>query len=147
MERMQVKDIERTYANWGDHCQQALDYMLTGRRQKHDHVPFDKDSDIPEYAMSVKSNGFTLASAKINRGNTFDEKLDDFKARVHSTRFAYVDLFMVAWIMDIVEFEAFVRRWCYLDHESTKNGGGVKIKCLNESKKMRAWLEAHATAT
>ena len=87
---MKVATINRTYANWGAHCEQALAFTLTGEIRKHDHVPFDKDSDIPEYNMSVKSSGFTLASAKVNHGETFEEKVTDFFARVHSTIFAYV---------------------------------------------------------
>lgn len=137
-----IANIERTYANWGNHVEQALAYTLTGEMRKHDHVPFFADSDIPEFNMSVKSNGFTLASAKVNHGETFEEKLNDFVTRVHSDKFAYVTLEMVAYVMNLEEFVTFIRLFCYLDRESTKNGGGKKIKCRAESKKMLAWLEA-----
>lgn len=136
------KPIERTYANFGNHAEQALAYTLTGEIRPHDHVPFYMDSDIPEYSMSVKSSGFTLASARVNMGETFDEKLADFVARVHSTQFAYVSANMVAYIMDLTEFVQFVRMFCYMDRESTRHGGGYKIKCRHESKKMVAWLES-----
>lgn len=141
-----LADIERVYANWGNHCEQVLTFTLTGEMRKHDHVSFDKDSDIPEFDMSVKSDGFTLASAKVNHGETFDEKLDDYKMRVHSTKFAYVTLEMIAYVMNLDEFEIFIRLFCYLDKESSKNGGGCKIKCRHETKKMRAWLAENAAA-
>ena len=146
MTTINVTTIERTYSNWGNHCEQALAYTLTGEIRQHDHVPFFKDSDIPEYNMSVKSSGFTLASAKINHGETFDEKLNDFVSRVHSDKFAYVDFNMTAYIMDLTEFVLFIKTFCYWDRESSKNGGGYKIKCRKETKKMQEWLAAHAAA-
>lgn len=146
MTTMNIIDIERTYTNWGNHCEQALAYTLTGEIRKHDHVPFFKDSDIPEYHMSVKSSGFTLASAKVNHGNTFDEKLDDFATRVVSDKFAYVTKDFIAYVMTLPEFVEFVKLFCYWNRESTQNGGGYKIKCRNETKKMRAWLAANVAA-
>lgn len=146
MTTINVLTIERTYANWGNHCEQALAYTLTGEIRKHDHVPFYADSDIPEANMSVKSSGFTLASAKVNHGETFEEKLDDFVKRVHSDKFAYVTEDFVAYVMTLDEFIKFIRLFCYLDRESTRNGGGYKIKCRKETKKMRAWLAASIAA-
>lgn len=138
---MKVATINRTYTNWGAHCEQALAFTLTGEIRKHDHVPFDKDSDIPEYNMSVKSSGFTLASAKVNHGETFEEKVTDFFARVHSTIFAYVANDFTAYLMDKTTFEKFIRTFGRLDRESKKNGGGFKVKCLKESQKMIEWLK------
>ena len=146
MTAMPVIQIERNYSNWGNHCEQALAYTLTGEIRKHDHHSFDKDSDIPEANMSVKSSGFTLASAKVNHGDTFDEKLADFAARVHSDKFAYVTEDFIAYIMTLDEFLNFIRLFCYWDKESSKNGGGHKIKCRKETKRMRTWLAASIAA-
>ena len=142
MTTLTVTDIARTYSNWGNHCEQALAFTLTGEIRKHDKVPFYMDSDIPEYSMSVKSSGFTLASGKVNMGETFDEKLADFFGRVHSDKFAYVTVSMVAYIMDRNEFEQFLRTFGYMDRDSQKNGGLLKVKCRKESKKMLNWFEA-----
>ena len=142
MTTLTVTDIARTYSNWGNHCEQALAFTLTGEIRKHDHVTFYMDSDIPEYSMSVKSSGFTLASGKVNMGETFDEKLADFFGRVHSDKFAYVTVSMVAYIMDRNEFEQFLRTFGYMDRDSQKNGGLLKVKCRKESKKMLNWFEA-----
>lgn len=138
---IRIASINRTYANYGNHVQQALDYTLTGKIRKHDAIPFDKGSDIPELKMSVKSNGFTLASSRINYGDTFEAKVNDYMSRTHSEQFAYVTLDGIAYIMDKATFEKFVRTFCYLDRESKRNGGGLKVKCLKESKKMLQWLE------
>lgn len=146
MTSMTVTDIARTYSNWGNHCEQALAYTLTGEIRAHDHVPFFADSDIPEYNMSVKASRFSLASAKVNHGDTFEEKLEDFRTRVHSDKFAYVTETMTAYIMTLDEFITFVKMFCYLDRESSKNGGGYKIKCRAESQKMRDWLASNLAA-
>jgi hypothetical protein len=139
---MTVTDIACTSSNRGIHCEQALAFTLTGEIRKHDHVPFHMGSDIPEFNMSVKSSGFTLASGKINMGETMDEKLADFFGRVHSDKFAYVTVSMVAYIMDRNEFEQFLRTFAYMDRDSQKNGGLLKVKCRKESQKMLKWFEA-----
>lgn len=139
---MTVTDIACTSSNRGIYCEQALAFTLTGEIRKHDHVPFHMGSDIPEFNMSVKSSGFTLASGKINMGETMDEKLADFFGRVHSDKFAYVTVSMVAYIMDRNEFEQFLRTFAYMDRDSQKNGGLLKVKCRKESKKMLNWFEA-----
>lgn len=140
MTTIKVVEIERTYTNFGNHVQQALDYTLTGQIRPHDHVPFHIDSDIPELHISVKSSGFSLASAKVNFGNTKEEKIEDYFARTASTHVAYVSKDMVAYIMDMVEFREFLNTFTYMDRESAKNGGGAKVKALSESKKMLRWL-------
>ena len=142
MKTLTVTNIERTYSNFGHHAEQALAYTLTGEIRKHDSVPFFADSDIPEYHMSVKAGGFTLASGNLNRGDTFEEKWADFRSRVASTAFAFVTTGMVAYIMNIDEFETFVFTFCKLEKESEKNGGLMKIRCKKESEKMLQWLQA-----
>lgn len=129
-----------TYANIGHRMEQDLTYTLLGEIRAHDSVPFFVDSDIPELHMSVKASGFTLASARLNMGETFEEKLDDFFARVASTSFAYCTLENEAYIMNADEFRCFLCQFCGLDRESSKNGGGCKVRCRKESKKMREWL-------
>ena len=136
-------NFPRNYPNFGQYAEQALTYTLTGEIRKPDRVPFDKDSDIPEYDMSVKSSGFTLASGRHNMGDTMEEKVNDFMARVHSKRFAYVSQSLVAYIMDADEFRSFITSFCYMGTDSAKNGGMKKIQCKKESKKMIEWLDNH----
>lgn len=146
MKKIAVIEIPHTYANFGQYAEQALAYTLTGEIRTADRVPFDKDSDIPDFDMSVKSSGFTLASGRQNMGDTMEEKVNDFMARVHSTQFAYVSKNMEAYIMNKVEFREFIMQFCYLGVDSQKNGGLRKVQCYKESKKMLAWLEVKVCA-
>lgn len=92
--------------------------------------------------MSVKSDHFTLA-AKLN-GDNMAEMIDDFFNRTSSTVFAYVTREMFVYMMNAVEFRAFIETFGVLERESEKNGGGVKVRCKHESKKMLAWLASRA---
>lgn len=138
--------LPMTCNNFGIYAEQALTYMLTGEIRTHDKVPFDKGSDIPEFNMSVKSGGFSLASGNINIGDTFEEKFDDFMSRVVSDKFAYITRDMIAYIMNKAEFGKFVHIFCRLGRESSSKGGKTKIRCLNESQKMRNWLANYLTS-
>lgn len=135
----------RNYKNFGQYAEQALAYTLTGEIRKADGMPFYAGSDIPDFNMSVKSSGFTLASGRQNVGDTFDEKVDDFMNRVHSDKFAYVSQELKAYIMNKTEFRQFIYTFCYMGMDSMKNGGLKKIQCLKESKKMKKWLEDNLT--
>ncbi len=139
-----VKQIERTYKNWGQHCEQALAFTLTGEMRSADHLAFDKASDIPEYRMSVKAHRFTLASPDVSFGRTREEKLYDYETRVHSTLFAYVTDEFIAYIMNLTEWMEFLRRFTFLDTASGTHE--KKVRGKSEGKEIRAWLQAHAVA-
>lgn len=137
-------NFPRTYENgiWGQDAEQIAAYTYTGEIRAHDNVPFDKGSDIPELNMSVKAGKFTLASANLVKGETVEEQLEDFMGRVHSTSFAYIcKSNYTAYVMDRNEFRLFVTTFCSMTRESEKNGGGMKVKCKGESKKMVKWFE------
>ena len=149
MTTLNLKPIERTSSNNGNHKEQLVCFTITGKIHPHDSVPFYAGSDIeaPGINMSVKSSGFTLANGRINPGNTFDEKIQDFVNRVHSDSFAYViDDCSIAYIMDLTEFVEFMYAFCYLNRDSKRNGGQLKIKCKKESQKMRDWFQARVSA-
>lgn len=133
-------------SNQGQARQQDVDYMLTGKIRKPDHVPFDVDSDIPEFGISVKSSRFTLVSAARVHGETFDEIWNEYARRVHSKWFCYATATGEAYFMNLEEFESFVRAFCTVERESSKNGGGLKIRCKKESKAMLTWLAAAMAA-
>lgn len=143
MTAMTITNIS-TYTNWGHACEQSLAYALTGEIRAHDSVPFDKDSDIPEFHMSVKSRKFTLASSRVLPGDTWEEMIDNFFQMTASKVFAYVTKEMVAYMMDADEFREFLTLFSFLDRESTAHGGGYKVRAKEESKKMLAWLMANA---
>ena len=130
--------------NYGSAAQVNYDFQKTGKARKHDNVPFDKGSDIPEIKASLKSSAFTLVAASLINGETMTEQWIDYRKRVHSELFVYITKTGVAFEMNIIEFEEFVFTWCGMERESAKNGGGLKIRCKKESKKMIRWLEERA---
>ena len=143
MTTMAINSIS-TLSNAGQAKQQDLTYALTGEIRKPDAVPFDMDSDIPEFSISVKSSRFTLASASALSATTFEGQLDEFSARVHSEKFAYVAKDNMVYIMNKVEFLDFCHEFCGWEQESKKNGGAYKVRCRKESKRMIKWLQAKA---
>lgn len=138
------KHITRTYPNGGQHKEQALAFTVTGELRKHDSVPFDKGSDIPELHMSVKSDHATLASARLMHGKTFAEQLDEFFQRAASEWFAYVTDEEIAYVMNPTEFREFVATFGKWERESSKNGGGYKIRLGHEGAAMLRWLSVRA---
>lgn len=136
------KEIERTYSNHGQHCEQMLAYTITGEIRKHDNVAFDEGSDIPEANMSVKSSRATIASARLMTADTREGQIEEYFKRVHSTYFAYVANNNVAYVMNAREFEAFLREFVRFERESSENGRGMKLRLPAENKKILAWLGA-----
>lgn len=118
-------------------------------RTKHDSKPYTTDSDIEIEGMniSVKAGGASLMSGKLCEGcKTFEGIWRRFRRNVHSDTFAYVTSDFTVYMMSIDEFSKFIHAFAYLDRESTKNGGGIKIKIKNESGKMLRWLDSKVTA-
>lgn len=140
------KNIEHKYNNFGMQAERALAYTLTGELRDHDHVPFDKGSDIPEFHMSVKTGGFSLMSGRYSPVQEFGAIVDEFFSRVKSERFAYITRGMEVYVMDKGEFREFVNEFCYMGRESSSNGGHVKVQMRHESRKTLAWLMSRAGA-
>ena len=138
--------IERTYDNFGNHAEQALAYTLTGEIRDHGDLPYDQGSDIPEFNMSVKSSGFSLMSANLCESEDFEEIIAQYMTNTASTCVAYVAQNMVAYVMNMEQFNEFLHQFCRLDRESSKNGGGVKVKMRKESKKVLTWLNERVVA-
>ena len=120
----------------------AATYNIT--RVKHDSKSCATDSDVVagNKRISVKSARFSLLSASLCVGMTeFDEIWNHFVEIDNANTYAYVTEEFKVYEMNLDEFKAFVYRFCGLDRESSKNGGGVKIRCKHESKAMLQWLE------
>lgn len=114
-------------------------------RTSHDHGAYDRDSDLNMGNMhiSIKASAFTLMSATLCEGLTsFDEIWNLYESKTHSNTFAYVTADYTVYQMNLDEFKTLVYTFCYLDRESAKNGGGCKIRCRKETKKMLNWLAA-----
>lgn len=141
MKKIKVIDIERQYNNDGQHLQQALTYTLTGEHRKADHVSYTKDSDIPEFEMSVKSARFTLMSGNLCEAQDFEGIVNEFFRKTASKCFAYVTKELECFIMDAEEFREFICQFCGLSKESSKNGGRCKVQMRSESSKVMQWLQ------
>jgi len=135
--------------NNGDKKEFALCAYYGIIRTKHDHSPYYSNSDIELDGMniSVKASGASLISGNLCIGcKTFEGIWRRYRKNVHSDTFAYVANDFTVYMMNIDEFSKFIHKFAGLDRESTKNGGGLKIKLHSESKKMLRWLDARVTA-
>ena len=140
MEKITILNSHSTYKNRGQVAQQDADYTLTGQVRPHDHIAFDKGSDIPELDISVKSARFTLATTL--KGDTLAEMLNDYLNRVASTTALYITKDRIGYRMTMTEFKAFIEEFGTVEYASAKNGGGKVVRCKSESKAMLKWLES-----
>lgn len=118
-------------------------------RNVHDHSRYDQTSDICVEGknISVKADRFTLMSGKLCGGiQTFDGIWALFRMNVHSDTFDYITADFMVYEMNLNEFQQFVYKFCSLQKESTKNGGGMKIRARKESKAMLEWLDSMTAA-
>ena len=136
-----VKNIPQTYKNFGQHAEQALNYTLTGRIEKHDTIPYDKGSDIQEYHISVKSARFSLMSGNLCKAQDFEGIIAEYFENVASDKCAYVTQDFTSYIMDNEQFKTFLMNFCTLARESSRHGGRYKVKMRSESKKVLQWLQ------
>lgn len=134
-----------TSANAGISGERALANYFHIAKNSHDSVRYDAGDDmvIASKHVSVKTPHFTLMAGNLCQGlTTFDEIWNLYESTVHSDTFALITKSFRVYEMNLAEFKQFVYAFCVLEHESTKNGGGVKIRCRRESTKMLQWLQA-----
>lgn len=131
-----------TKKNNGDRAEENFDFFMNGKISGKDSKAYNIDSDVNcnGIGYSVKSNHFSLVSAGLLKGETMAEMLDYYFATVHSDYAVYVDLENNAYIMNMKEFREMLETFATLERESQKNGGGLKIRCRAETKKMKVWL-------
>ena len=118
-------------------------------RTTHDSTDYRTSSDIcvGDRHISVKASAFTLMSGNMCEGeDTFEGIWNVYKRNTHSNEWAYVTEDYTVYMMNMAEFEKFLRAFGKTERESEKNGGQMKIRCRKESKKMLAWLAACAVA-
>ena len=146
MTTMFIPDTFRTIKNKGIRAQANMTVACGLTYAAHDGKSYDSASDI-EYMghhISVKAYHFTLMSGTMCEGKTTVNDIWDVYARTtHSDRFAYV-LGETAYIMNIVEFEKFVKLFCEIERESNHSDrqgtGSVKVRAKRCENNMRKWF-------
>lgn len=139
MKEITIERISQYKSN-GQRAEQDMAYHMTGEIRTADHVPFDVDSDIPEFHMSVKSSRFTLASGNVMKAQDFNGQLDEYFERTASECVAYVTNGDKAYIMDMIEFRSMLEQFGKFERDSEKNGGKGKVRFPAENKKILGWL-------
>jgi len=131
MERIALRQIERQYANNGQHAEQTFVFTMSGMLRKADNKPAEECGDYLD--IQIKS-----ARASVCKGLDIDAYL----ALDAAKRYAYVSAdFSIAYIMTKEEWRAFVKQFAKPAIESAKNGGSAKMRLPTETKAVREWLE------
>jgi len=146
MTTMFIPDTFPTIKNKGIRAQANMTVACGLTYAAHDGKSYDSASDI-EYMghhISVKAYHFTLMSGTMCEGKTTVNDIWDVYARTtHSDRFAYV-LGETAYIMNIAEFEKFVKLFCEIERESNhsdrQHTGSVKVRAKRCENNMRKWF-------
>lgn len=148
MEKWAMFDVERIYANNGQHVEYSFRVNFTGERRYADNVSATVRGDVMD--IQVKSARATACKGTDIRAHVAQDK---------AKRYAYVTKdFHTAYIMTPTEWIEMVETFGTLDHDSTErreristrtkggrggsNGGGEKIRLKSESRAMIEWLNA-----
>lgn len=127
----------------GQRAESNANYLINGiLKEKHDNVPFDIDSDIPEIHCSVKSSRFSLCAGTALQAQDFDGQIAEYMERTVSKVVCYMAMNGYAYFMDMVEFEMFLRRFCELTWESNKKAKKIRMRSAESGTHIK-WLEAH----
>lgn len=147
MYKQALNEVERIYANNGQHAEYAFRVNMTGEYRYADNVSAMERGDVID--IQVKS-----ARATVCKGADIEAHLRTDKAK----RYAYVTKdFKTAYIMSPEEWLEMAKTFGTLDHDSTgrreristrtsggrggSNGGGEKIRLKSESRALIEWLE------
>ena len=123
-------NIERRYANNGQHAEQVARFTLTGEIVKADNKPFTAGGDVLD--IQIKS-----ARASVCKGTSIEEYLADDKA----TEYIYGTKDGIAYVMSKEEYIAFVKKFGTVTTESGKNGGVKKTRLKHETSAMLDYLK------
>ena len=146
MTTMFVPDVFTTIKNKGIRAQANMTAACGQKYLAHDGKAYNHASDIEYmgYHISVKAYHFTLMSGTLCEGkNNINDIWDVYARTTHSNRFAYV-LGETAYIMNIVEFEKFVKMFCEIERESNHSDrqgtGSVKVRAKRCESNMAKWF-------
>lgn len=135
--------IGTAYRNHGQLCESIVKWRLGLYTEVNPNTSFDEGSDIEELRASVKSHKCSLAKGL--RGETMDEKVNDFITRGHSTTWVWVEwnekteLVDEYW-MDETEFRAFCKRFLTND---PRGANKINPRFMNTTYR-KPWLDSRA---
>ena len=132
-------DGGQTYKNHGELMESIAKFHRGLEYLVNPTTSFDTGSDIEEINASVKSSKSSLARVY---GNSFEQILDEYFARVHSTLWIFmvdIDEQVIEYHMNAKEFRTFLETWGATGIESGSHLMKVRIK--SASGKMIKWLE------
>lgn len=124
--------------NAGEAVECAIGLHFEGHWEK-DHVAFDAGSDVETINASVKSYKATLVSPSLIKATDFEGIVNEYFARVHSTRFiwgAEVNGEILCYEMNKNEFHKFVTSGLW---KMDSSRGSVRQAVC--SAKVIAWME------
>lgn len=125
--------------NAGEAVECAIGLHFDGHWEK-DHIAFDAGSDVETIDASVKSYKATLVSPSLMKATDFDGIVNEYFARVHSTRFiwgAEVNGEILCYEMNKNEFYKFVTSGLW---KMDSSRGSVRQAVC--SAKVIAWMES-----
>ena len=126
-------DYLSNYINHGQDAEQSVRYALTQEICKADNIPYTQDADCLNF--QIKS-----ARATVCKGTD----LDGYLALDASTAYIYATAAGVAYVMNKEEYIEFCKLFSTATCESSKNGGGEKLRLKHEGKTLLGWLQARA---
>lgn len=130
MTSINLVSITRTYKNNGQHAEQVVRYTLGGTIEKADNRSHTLGGDYED--IQIKS-----ARATVCKGNDIRAYL----ANDGANRYGYVTSdFSKMFIMNREEWIIFTTEFGTVTRESSKNGGGIKIRLKEENTKMIQFL-------
>ena len=124
--------------NAGEAVECAISMALEGHWEK-DHVAFDCGSDLESIGASVKSYKATLVAPSLIKATDFEGIVNEYFARVHSTRFiwgAEVNGEILCYEMNENEFRKFVTSGLW---KMDSSRGSIRQAVC--SAKVIAWME------
>ena len=147
MNKMLLKEVERIYANNGQHAEYVVRYTLTGKKVHADNKKATTCADVLD--IQVKSFHATVC-----KGTDIEAHIKADKAK----RYGYVTKdFKTMYGMTPAEWLDMVKTFGTVDHDSNtargristyskggnggSNGGGEKIRLMRCEPKIVRWLE------
>ena len=130
MDILTLLKIDRFYKNNGQEAERVFRYTYEGKICKADNLKHTEGADCDD--IQIKSARATVCAGL---------DIEAYLLKDRAERFAYVvSDFSVAYIMTKALYIEFVKMFGTVTRESSKNGGGVKIRLKSESKALLQWL-------